>query len=190
MPRTLSLLLFLLLSFSCVCAQDADKKEQPTDERPTIVMASGNSMLVDEVFERDGGYWYKQGNISTFLDRTRVLRIEFPKSENEAAAPPEKNPGKWRLSEAGKVKAFFLAKFNKPLPLSAFGQSELHTRWGLDHRNGMDVNLHPDSVEGRALVNYLRAEAIPFLVFRAPIPGVATGPHIHVGNRSSRSYRR
>jgi len=185
-----SLLFFLLLSFSCVYAQDADKKEQPIDERPTIVMASGSSMLVDEVFERDGGYWYKQGNMSTFLDRARVLRIEFPKSENEAAVPAEKNPGKWRLSEAGKVKAFFLTKFNKPLPLSAFGQSDLHTRWGLDHRNGMDVNLHPDSVEGRALVNYLRAEAIPFLVFRAPIPGVATGPHIHVGNRSSRSYRR
>ena len=102
----------------------------------------------------------------------------------------KKNPGKWRSAEAGKVKTFFLTKFNKPLPLSAFGQSDLHTRWGLDHRNSMDVNLHPDSVEGRALIAYLRAEAIPFLVFRAPIPGVATGPHIHVGYRSSRSYRR
>src|ERR1044071_2691701 len=136
----LLLLLFLALSFSCVHAQDAEKKDQPIDERPTIVMASGSSMLVDEVFERDGGYWYKQGNVSTFLDRARVLRIAFPESEKEAALPPEKNPGKWRLSEAGKVKAFFFTKFNKPLPLSAFGQSELHTRWGLDHRNGMDGN--------------------------------------------------
>ena len=39
-----------------------------------------------------------------------------------------------------------------------------------------------------ALIAYLRAEAILFLVFRAPIPGVATGPHIHVGYRLSRSY--
>ena len=180
----------LILTFSCVYAQDTEKTDQPVDERPTVVLASGRSMLVDEVFERDGGYWYKLGKISTFLDRDRVLRIEFPKSEKEAAAPPAENPGKWRLSEADKVKTFFLGKFNKPLPLSAFGQSDLHTRWGLDHRNAMDVGLHPDSVEGRALINYLRAEAIPFLVFRTPIPGVATGPHIHIGNRSSRTYRR
>ena len=185
------LLLFLVLTFSCVNAQDTEKKDQPTEERPTIVLASGQSMLVDEVFERDGGYWYKLGKISTFLDRDRVLRIEFPKSENEAAAPADaKPPGKWRLSEAEKIKAFFLVKFNKPLPLSAFGQSDLHTRWGLDHRNAMDVGLHPDSVEGRALIGYLRAEAIPFSVFRTPIPGVATGPHIHIGHRSSRTYRR
>ena len=184
------LLMFLLLSFSSVYAQDTEKNDEPTDVRPTIVLASGSQMLVDDVFERDGGYWYRVGNISTFLDRARVLRVEFPKSENEAAAPVEKNPGKWRLAEAGKVKTFFFTKFNKPLPVSAFGQSDLHTRWGLDHRNSMDVNLHPDSVEGRALIAYLRAEAIPFLVFRAPIPGVATGPHIHVGYRSARSYRR
>ena len=183
------LLLFLVLSFSCLYAQDAEKKDQLTEEKPTIVLVSGNPLLVDEVFERDNGYWYKLGNVSTFIDRARVMRIEFPKSEKEAALPIE-NPGKWRLTEAGKVKAFFLAKFNKQLPLSAFGQSDLHTRWGLDHRNGMDVGLHPDSVEGRALIAYLRAEAIPFAVFRAPIPGVATGPHIHIGNRSSRTYRR
>lgn len=148
-------------------------------------------MVVDEVSESRDGYWFKRGNISTFLDRTRVMRIEYPKSEKEAAAPePRDNPGRWRLAEAGKVKDFFLTKFNKPLPLSAFGQSDLHTRWGLDHRNGMDVGLHPDSVEGRALIDFLRAESIPFLVFRGPIPGVATGPHIHIGNRSSRSYGR
>jgi hypothetical protein len=183
-------LILLILTFTCAYAQDSEKTDQPIDERPTLVLAGGQSMLVDEVFERDGGYWYKLGKISTFLDRDRVMRIEFPKSEKEAATPPAANPGKWRLAEAEKVKAFFLVKFNRPLPVSAFGQSDLHTRWGLDHRNGMDVGLHPDSVEGRALINYLRAEAIPFLIFRAPIPGVATGPHIHVGNRSSRSYGR
>jgi hypothetical protein len=54
----------------------------------------------------------------------------------------------------------------------------------------MDVGLHPDSVEGRALIEFLRAQSIPFLVFRGPVPGVATGPHIHIGNRSPRSYGR
>jgi hypothetical protein len=148
-------------------------------------------LLVDEVSETPDGYWYKRGNMTTFLDRARVVRIEHPKppseSESSDASPPA---GKWSLAEANKVKDFFLSKFNRPLPLSAFGQSDLHTRWGLDHRNGMDVNLHPDSAEGRALVEFLRAEAIPYLVFRGPIPGVATGPHIHVGNRSPRNYGR
>src|ERR1051326_9196497 len=88
-PRLISGFIYLVLSFSCVYAQDAEKKDEPTDERPTIVLASGNSMLVDEVFERDRSYWYKLGKISTFLDRERVMRIEFPKSEKEAAARSE-----------------------------------------------------------------------------------------------------
>jgi hypothetical protein len=157
-----------------------------------VVLAGSGPMVVDEVTESTDGYWYRRGNVSTFLDRAKVVRIEYPKLESDSAPPTERSEpnARWRLADAGKVKDFFMARFNRPLPLSAFGQSDLHTRWGLDHRNGMDVNLHPDSVEGRALIEFLRAESIPFLVFRGPIPGVATGPHIHVGNRSSRSYGR
>ena len=188
------LLLVVAVSFSCAYAQAAeDKKAPPTEEktRVTIVLAGGDSLVVDEVSESADGYWYKRGNITTFLDRERVARIEHPKPPGESApAGVAASTGRWTLADASKVRDFFLAKFNKPLPLSSFGQSDLHTRWGLDHRNGMDVNLHPDSAEGRALVEFLRAESIPFLVFRGPIPGVATGPHIHVGNRSPRSYGR
>ena len=183
-------LLLLVLSLSCVYAQD---KTPPKEEKPqqlTIVLATGNTLLVDEVSESSDGYWYKRGNITTFLDRDRVTRIEHPKPEGEAATPEPAREGKWTLAEATKVEQFFVTKFKRQLPLTAFGQSDLHTRWGLDHRNGMDVGLHPDSVEGRALIEFLRAESIPFLVFRGPVPGVATGPHIHVGNRSSRSYGR
>ena len=184
-------LLLLVLSLSCVYAQET--KEQKKDEAPqqlTIVLATGNTLLVDEVSESPDGYWYKRGNITTFLDRDRVTRIEHPKPEGEDAPPAAAREGKWTLAEATKVEQFFVSKFKRPLPVSAFGQSDLHTRWGWDHRNGMDVGLHPDSVEGRALIEFLRAESIPFLVFRGPVPGVATGPHIHVGNRSSRSYGR
>jgi len=184
-------LLVLVLSLSCVYAQET--KDKPKEEAPqqlTIVLATGNTLLVDEVSESSDGYWYKRGNITTFLDRDRVTRIEHPKPEAEAATPAPAREGKWTLAEATRVEQFFVSKFKRPLPLTAFGQSDLHTRWGLDHRNGMDVGLHPDSVEGRALIEYLRAESIPFLVFRGPVPGVATGPHIHIGNRSSRSFGR
>jgi len=48
------------------------------------------------------------------------------------------------------------------------------------------VALHPDSPEGKGLIKYLQDQGIPFLAFRAAIPGVATGPHIHIGNPSRR----
>jgi hypothetical protein len=57
---------------------------------------------------------------------------------------------------------------------------------GWDHRNSVDVGLHPDSAEGRALIAYLQNAGIPYLAFRGTIPGVATGPHIHIGSPSHR----
>jgi hypothetical protein len=48
------------------------------------------------------------------------------------------------------------------------------------------VALHPDSAEGRALMDYLRRRGIPFLAFRGARAGVATGAHIHVGEPSER----
>jgi len=79
-----------------------------------------------------------------------------------------------------------MKRFGQHLPVTAFGQSDLHTRWGYDHRRSMDVGLHPDSPEGRALMAFLAAEGIPFMGFRSAIPGVASAPHIHVGLPSRR----
>jgi hypothetical protein len=92
----------------------------------------------------------------------------------------------WALSDAWKVQRFFLDTFKKPLPIAVFGQGSIHDRWRLDHHNAMDVSLHPDGAEGQALLNFLRSNGIPFLAFRAAIPGTATGPHIHVGRPSHR----
>jgi hypothetical protein len=50
----------------------------------------------------------------------------------------------------------------------------------------MDIPLCPDSAEGRALMEYLRANGVPFTAFHHAIPGSATGPHIHVGLPSHR----
>jgi hypothetical protein len=94
--------------------------------------------------------------------------------------------GSWLISESWKIQQFFLQRFGRQLPVSAYGQSALHNRWGLDHRNAMDVGVHPDSVEGQALMQFLRANGIPFAAFRGAIPGSATGPHIHIGLPSHR----
>ncbi len=92
----------------------------------------------------------------------------------------------WSLAEAGKIEAFFQTKFGRPLPISAWGQSPTHDRLGFDHRHALDVAVHPDSLEGRALMDYLRSLGIPFTAFRAPIAGSATGVHIHIGQPSHR----
>lgn len=84
------------------------------------------------------------------------------------------------------VQQFFQSTFNRALPTSAIGQSGTHDKMGWDHRNSFDIGVHPDSAEGQALISYLKMTGIPFLAFRAAIPGVATGPHIHVGNPSHR----
>lgn len=94
--------------------------------------------------------------------------------------------GSWSIANLGAVQQFFSTTFRKPLPTSAIGQSATHNRLGWDHRNSVDVGLHPDSAEGRALIAYLQDAGIPFLAFRAAIPGVATGPHIHIGSPSHR----
>ena len=176
-------LLVLLCGFISAYAQEA------ATEKPavTLILVGSGPLVVDEVSEASDGFWYKRGNVTTFIDRNRVVRVEYPKPPvSETSSEPIEGNGRWRLADAAKVEEFFLGKFKRPLPISAFGQSDLHTRLGWDHRNGLDVGLHPDSAEGRALIEFLRTESIPFLAFRGPVPGVATGPHIHIGNRSPR----
>ena len=98
-------------------------------------------------------------------------------------------PFKWSIAEAPRVKKFFSETFGRHLPITALGQSDTHNRLGFDHRDSVDVGLHPDSGEGQALINYLRKSGIPFLAFRGAVPGTATGPHIHIGRPSGRFTR-
>jgi predicted protein tyrosine phosphatase len=94
--------------------------------------------------------------------------------------------GGWNLGDAWKIQRFFSDTFNKQLPIAVFGQGAIHERWRLDHRNAMDIQLHPDGVEGRALLDFLQKNGIPYSAFRSAIPGTATGPHIHIGRPSHR----
>jgi hypothetical protein len=93
----------------------------------------------------------------------------------------------WSLIDAAKVEGFFTRAFGRALPISAFGQTATHDRLRFDHRNAMDVALHPDSKEGQSLLSYLRKAGIPFIAFRSAVPGAATGAHIHIGKPSPRS---
>jgi hypothetical protein len=92
----------------------------------------------------------------------------------------------WSPADSGKIETFFAARFGRPLPVSARGETELHRRMNFDHRNAIDVALHPDSVEGRALMEHLRKSGIPFIAIRGKMAGSATGAHIHIGKPSVR----
>ena len=92
----------------------------------------------------------------------------------------------WGLPDAPRIEKFFLSTFGRALPISALGQTATHERLRFDHRNAMDVALHPDSKEGQSLLSYLRQAGIPFIAFRSAVPGAATGAHIHIGKPSPR----
>jgi len=93
---------------------------------------------------------------------------------------------RWALSDLAKVDAFFRLKFAKPLPISALGQTATHNQLGFDHREAVDVAVHPDSAEGQALIGYLASQGVSFIAIRGAIPGSATGAHIHIGPPSKR----
>ena len=92
----------------------------------------------------------------------------------------------WSLKETPKIEKYFSQTFGHRLPISAYGQTQTHDRMGFNHRNAIDVAVHPDSAEGRALIKHLRASGIPFVAFKNAVPGSATGPHIHIGKSSLR----
>ncbi len=114
------------------------------------------------------------------------LRLAKQSLVRTAAFTRYTGAGSWNLSDAWKVQRFFTDTFKKQLPVAVFGQGAIHDRWRLDHHNAMDIQLHPDGPEGRALLEFLQKNGIPYLAFRSAIPGTATGPHIHIGRPSHR----
>ena len=94
---------------------------------------------------------------------------------------------RWSLKEASSVEKFYYQTYGRNLPVTAYGQTATHKQMRFDHRDSIDVALHPDSAEGKALINHLRRSGIPFIAFRGPVAGAATGAHIHIGQPSHRS---
>jgi hypothetical protein len=99
-------------------------------------------------------------------------------------------PAPWSLGNAAALAQRFGETFGRTLPISAFGQTRVHDRLGLDHRSAIDVAVHPDSAEGRWLMEHLRRSGIPFIGVRDAVPGSSTGAHIHVGPASPRLLAR
>ena len=128
----------------------------------------------------------KASEIAKVSQPKKLVRPVLKAINTTGATVMRSTTGNWSITNLSKVQQFFSTTFGRALPVSTIGQSATHNRMGWDHRNSVDVGIHPDSDEGRALMAYLQMSNIPFLAFRAAVPGVSTGPHIHIGFPSHR----
>jgi len=136
---------------------------------------------LDETREQitQSGEMIAEARVADELERKQELATGEPVIRFEGF------PG-WSLAKRSTVEDFFEERFGYELPVSAVGQTALHDRMGFAHYDAMDVAVHPDSAEGKQLMEYLRQAGIPFIAFRTAIAGSATGAHIHVGRPSLR----
>ena len=81
------------------------------------------------------------------------------------------------------IDAVFYEHFGLLLLLSAVGDTQVHRELGFDHRDRVEVALHPDENEGIFLITLLENRGIPYIAFRSAVPGQSTGAHIHIGPR-------
>ena len=84
------------------------------------------------------------------------------------------------------IEQAFEQKFDRPLPISADGETNLHRSLGLDHRGRVDVAVNPKAPEGVWLLHYLESLKIPYYAFTHAMRGKATAAHIHIGPGSTR----
>jgi hypothetical protein len=134
------------------------------------------------------------------LQRTSALIVELEQRRRLERLAPLR-PGQYEASgaliryegtrelsngELANLERHVTARGGAALIVSAMGQTEVHTRLGLDHRHAVDLAHHPDSVEGGLVMAWLRERGISFLAYRAARFGAATGAHIHVGRASAR----
>ena len=78
----------------------------PTAEPITIRLAGGASFEVDEASESAEGVWYRRGNVSIFIERARVERVErgLAEAEEEVAksgGAPARRERRWSTGRAG-----------------------------------------------------------------------------------------
>lgn len=176
-----------------------DRRKKAFDEAKGLVESGLAPQLSLDTFLRNLDFARKQCDLAE--TRARLAREMAAQAEAEAAlatrtAPElpgasqttERFDGNGVFSEAifRKTEAAFEARFGKPLPVSAMGETAVHRALGFDHRGRVDVALHPDQPEGVWLREYLTENHIPFFAFRHAVVGKATGAHIHLGPGSTR----
>jgi hypothetical protein len=129
--------------------------------------------------------------------RAKLLRelAEMARAEEEEVEAPAEplrvaerfeGRGIFGASQLKSISAAFVRQFGRALPISANGSTALHRSLGFDHSGRIDVALSPDQDEGVWLRSHLEQAQVPYIAFRAAVPGQSTAPHIHIGPPSNR----
>src|SRR2546423_1628390 len=92
----------------------------------------------------------------------------------------------WAMSLVSSLQDFFSRTFGRSLPVSAYGQTTVHDKLGFDHRNAVDVAVHPDTAEGRTVMDWLRRAGLSFIAFRGAVAGAAPRAPIPRGGPTPR----
>lgn len=166
-----------LLALNIIARRELEEKEQELAREQAKVEETkskigGTDTLVAEVRAEEQLAKMRPLGVGGYATTASLIRYNGPSG--------------WSLSNAIQVQSFFINRFGRSLPISAYGQTQVHDRLGFDHRNAIDIAVHPDSGEGQAVMAYLRNAGIPFIAFRHAVSGSATGAHIHIGHPSRR----
>jgi hypothetical protein len=139
---------------------------------------------------------FRQTTLDLAQERARLLaelaamaRAEQNFESATAANSTEEHftgKGSFTAGDLQDVEAAWQKQYDRPMPISANGDTAAHRALGFDHRGRVDVAVTPDQPEGVWLRRYLEAHGIPFFAFRSAVPGKATGAHIHIGPGSVR----
>lgn len=111
---------------------------------------------------------------------------DTPANEPKPLVESYVGSGVFKEAHLAYIENAFEKQFKKPLPVSARGQTHLHTSLGFDHSGRVDVGVNPDEQEGIWLRQTLETLRVPFIALRSSIPGKSTAPHIHIGLPSNR----
>src|SRR6185437_6546514 len=91
------------------------------------------------------------------LVKDLALQKQVAELETEAESHPEWNGriytrfdgnGVFTRADFNKVSSAYFSEFNHMIPVSADGQTAVHTALGFNHAGRVDIALSPDSPEG------------------------------------------
>lgn len=150
-----------------------DMERQLADRRLALQLAEGRAKIFDDLLN--------------MAKAEELVLIPAPvEPEDKPLVETFTGSGVFKEAHLKYVEAAFEKQFGRPLPVSAKGQSSLHTSLGFDHSGRVDVGVNPDEAEGKWLRQQLEALRVPYIALRAMIPGKSTAPHVHIGLPSQR----
>jgi hypothetical protein len=150
-------------------------REELSSRELTLELARARARLIDEILQMAR----REQAVEASLDEGHA-------GSGQPVIEHFEGDGRFTPVDLKVVSAAFEKKFNKPLPISANGETSVHRALGFDHRGRVDVAISPDQREGVWLRSYLEANSIPYYAFRSAVAGKATGAHIHIGPGSTR----